>query len=350
MKKIACSALVSLFGSYSSATLRRPLCAISRSGYISANIAEAQQSATAGTAAALLACGRRGRWRTALDLLTQLENAPSGATAGAYRSALLACRKHKRHKEAADVLQRMGEHADTQAYNEVLHLLRLNGDFAGAEALWARMADANLHRDNLSYYHLLHICGELGRRREALELLEQMKASLGNDAVHSGHLLAVMRACVRDKRWAEAVELARAAPAEIIAGDAWLGRICLQAAAEAGEPSLATRLVADLGGMASEEQHAQSLVACRRAMDLPAARKAWAALEASDHATPDELCFAVMIGALLDAAARESVSSKQQAAAAAAAAHTSLPRLWRRRSYSATARLPSSRPRRPQSL
>ena len=56
MKKIACSALVSLFGSYSSATLRRPLCAISRSGYISANIAEAQQSATAGTAAALLAC------------------------------------------------------------------------------------------------------------------------------------------------------------------------------------------------------------------------------------------------------------------------------------------------------
>ena len=103
--------------------------------------------------------------RTALDLLTQLENAPSGATAGAYRSALLACRKHKRHKEAADVLQRMGEHADTQAYNEVLHLLRLNGDFAGAEALWARMADANLHRDNLSYYHLLHICGELGRWR-----------------------------------------------------------------------------------------------------------------------------------------------------------------------------------------
>ena len=44
---------------------------------------------------ALIACGRRGRWRTALDLLAKLEATPTGATAGAYRSALLACRKQK---------------------------------------------------------------------------------------------------------------------------------------------------------------------------------------------------------------------------------------------------------------
>ena len=54
----------------------------------------AEDDDSSSTAAALLACGRRGRWRMALDLLTQLE-ATGGASASAYKSVLLACRKHK---------------------------------------------------------------------------------------------------------------------------------------------------------------------------------------------------------------------------------------------------------------
>ena len=94
------------------------------------------------------------------------------------------------------MLRRMGAHADTQAYNEVLHLLRLSGDFGAAEALWRRMAEADVERDALSFYHLLHICGELGRWRDALALLDEMQSRLGTDAAHSGHYLAAMRACV----------------------------------------------------------------------------------------------------------------------------------------------------------
>ena len=292
------------------ASLRRPCtqrAAIYRTGYLSANVAQsAEADALGGTTAALLACGRRGRWRTALELLDQLEVTPGSAPVGAYRSALLACRKHKRHVEAAEILQRMGAQADTQAHNEVLHLLRLKGDYAAAETLWQGMRERGVQRDSLSYYHLLHICGELGRWDDALALIAEMRASLGADTAHAGHLLAVIRACVRDKRWDEAVEVIRSAPASVVSADAWLSNIAINACAEAGEPALAARLVSDLGAAAQSDQHAGSLIASRRACSLPCARRAWAALEASEHAKPDELCYAVMIGALFDASGTRS--------------------------------------------
>ena len=45
------------------------------------------------------------------------------------------------------------------------------------------------------------------------------------------------------------------------------------------------------------------MLAARRSGQLPAARSAWAALGASAH-LPDELCYALMIGSLFDAAGR----------------------------------------------
>lgn len=193
-----------------------------RTPYVEANVARlSEASEKGGKHAALLACGRRGRWRAALDLLDELEAEPCGATAGAYRSVLLACRKHKRHREAENVLQRMGELADTQAYNEVLHLLRLNSDFEAAESLWLAMCERGVPRDDLTYYHLLHICGDLGEWRRAIDLLGEMRSTLGEDATHSGHVLATARACVRDRRWSRAVDLIREFPARLVAGDMW---------------------------------------------------------------------------------------------------------------------------------
>ena len=77
---------------------------------------------------ALVACGRRGRWKAALGLLAQLEAADGETPLPAYHSALLACRKKERTEEASDVLRRMGDLADTSAYNEVLHHESLEWD------------------------------------------------------------------------------------------------------------------------------------------------------------------------------------------------------------------------------
>ena len=265
-----------------------------------------------GTLAALLACGRRGRWKPALELLEQLEARPEPPPPAAYRSALLALRKHERHAEATALLDSMGDGADTHACNEVLHLHRLRADYAAADALWRRMrenAGAAPHAapDTLSFYHVLHICGELGRWVEATSLLAEMRQSFGDDAAHSGHYLAALRACTRDRRWAEAVVLIRSIPHSTLTADPWLCRLALSAASEGAEPALAATLVDVLGEHATVEQHAARLVASRRAADLPSAREAWAALEASEH-EPDDLCYALMVGVLFDAAAAEAAA------------------------------------------
>ena len=78
-----------------------------------------------------------------------------------------------------------------------------------------------------------------------------------------------------------------------------LAKLGLSACAESGEagaPELARRLVTDLGTAAKVEEHAQSLIACRRSHDLPSARLAWAALCDADGLKVNELCYAVMIG------------------------------------------------------
>ena len=175
---------------------------------------------------ALQACGRRGRWKTAMDLLADLEASAGGAPIPAYRSALLACRKKERHGEAADILRRMGESADAAAYNEVLHLLRLKGDFDGSLQLWERMPMRE--RDSLGYYHLLHICGDDGRWQKALELIEEIRGRFGDGALQSGHYLAGIRACSRDRRWEEAVALAHTMPAAIL-GEVFLAKAALAA-------------------------------------------------------------------------------------------------------------------------
>ena len=275
-----------------------------------------------GTLAALAACGKRGRWRTALELLAMLEARPEPTPAAAYRSALLALRKHERHEEAMALLERMGEAADTHACNEVLHLLRLRSDYAAADALWRRMRSGALGSltapDALSFYHVLHICGEAGRWAEAMSLLDELHHTLGGAAVNSGHYLAAMKACSRDRRWHEAVALVRTIPAPTLAADAWLCRLALSAAAEAAEPALARSLLASLGAKASVEQYAACLMASRRAADLGHSQQVWAALEASHHA-PDELCYALMVGALFDAAAAaKAIGTAAEVAAAEA--------------------------------
>ena len=271
---------------------------------------------------ALVACGRRGRWKTALGLLAQLEAADGETPLPAYHSALLACRKKERTEEASDVLRRMGDMADTSAYNEVLHLLRLKNDFEGAQGMWATMPKQL--RDSLSYYHILHLCGDQGRWKLAISLLEEMSAHLGEGGgFHAGHYLAAIRACARDRRWAESVALAKTIPSSILESDTWLCRAVLGAASETGETELASRLLEALGAKAKAEDHSHVLVACRRKRCVESARAAWTALEASKHG-PDEVCYAIMIGVLFDAVqAMEEVEAAEEAEAAAAAVGSS---------------------------
>lgn len=311
---------------------RRPV-AIANVRMLCAGVSQAAAAADS-SVSALLACGRRGRWKAALELLTSLEKESTvGAPAvplPAYHSVLLACRKHKRHREAADVLRRMGDQADTAAYNEVLHLLRLRGDWAGAMELWERMAKDS--RDSLSYYHILHMCGEEGRWQLALQLCDELRAHLGEEAFHSGHYLACMRACARDRRWAESVALARAMPSATLANDNWLLKEALRASSEAGEPDMAATIVSLMGGRAKTEHFAQWLVASRRGRDVESARAAWRALEASHKGggdAADDMCFAVMIGTLLDSVSQSAdgdafISSSASAPSSAATPAPSL--------------------------
>ena len=91
---------------------RRPV-AIANVRMLCAGVSQAAAAADS-SVSALLACGR---WplEAALGCSTSLEKE---STVGgqppltAYHSVLLACRKHKRHREAADVLRRMGDRVD----------------------------------------------------------------------------------------------------------------------------------------------------------------------------------------------------------------------------------------------
>ena len=88
----------------------------------------------------LAAMSRKGRWRAALETLEQLE-ARKGRQLppSAWHSCLSSCRKHKRKREALQLLARMGESADTAACNEVLHLFRLAKDCESALPIWDAM-------------------------------------------------------------------------------------------------------------------------------------------------------------------------------------------------------------------
>jgi 23S rRNA-/tRNA-specific pseudouridylate synthase len=273
-----------------------------------------------GVMSALVACGRRGRWRTALDLISQLE-ATGCATSSAYRSALLACRKHQRHEEALDMLTKMGCAADCVAYNEVLHLLRLKSNYVGTLTLFEQMGHGSAPApDAQSYYHLLHVCAETGRWSEALNTLQAMIDRLGASSAHAGHFLAALRACAKDRRWTEATDLARSRiPPDLLQEDPFLAKLALTACAEAGEADFAAELIHGLGERATAEEHAASLIACRRSRSVARAQQAWAVLEEAS-CMPDELCFALMTGILFDAAGAFDSSNDGRATALVAAA------------------------------
>ena len=182
---------------------------------------------------ALRACGRRGRWKNALELLAQLEASGDPLPVGAWHSALAACRKRERKRDALELLQRMGAAADTMAYNEVLHTLRLSTDYEAAKDVWRSVEE----KDASSYYHLLVICGETGRWAEALQLLAEMEAAGLEAGV--GHYKTALRACSRDRAWEAARGLLRRVPAPLWAEDSSLARNGLKASAEAADSAVA---------------------------------------------------------------------------------------------------------------
>ena len=207
------------------ALLRRPLPRIaSHAAWL---CAAAPPSAGGTTLEALRACGRRGRWKPALELLAKLEASGDDVPVSAWHSALLACRKKERKREVLQLLERMPV-ADTQAYNEVLHTYRLKNDYEGAAAVWRRLrpaegsivARSDAVPDGVSYYHLMHICGETGRWEEAARLLRELEES--GTPTTPGHWLAALRACARDRRWAEAAALARRTPPRVLESEPWV--------------------------------------------------------------------------------------------------------------------------------
>ena len=74
--------------------------------------------------------------KVVLELLARLEASGTVLPAGAWHSALLACRKRERKSEVLSLLERMGAQADTLAHNEVLHTLRLKNDYEAACTVW----------------------------------------------------------------------------------------------------------------------------------------------------------------------------------------------------------------------
>ena len=90
---------------------------------------------------------------------------------------------------------------------------------------------------------------------------------------------------------------------------------------------MAATIVSLMGGRAKTEHFAQWLVASRRGRDVESARAAWRALEASHKGggdAADDMCFAVMIGTLLDSVSQSAdgdvfVSSSSASAPSSAA-------------------------------
>ncbi len=301
----------------------------------------------------LAAMSRKGRWRAALETLEQLE-ARKGRQLppSAWHSCLSSCRKHKRKREALQLLARMGESADTAACNEVLHLFRLAKDCESALPIWDAMRrgspsespldsppdkppdsaldstvptlsalGANSSPDSIpldqlvsaaaasippiqpdlfTFQHVMHMFGGSGRWVEALNALEEMK-SLGIEP-QSGHTLAALRACTRDRRWKEAGELVEQIPTSHFGANLWLGELAMSVCAEAGLSEVAARIIEGpwpMGRSANVSHYSAWLQAARRSGELPAARSAWAALFASGL-PPDEQCYAQYATLILD--------------------------------------------------
>ena len=88
------------------------------------------------------------------------------------------------------MLRRMGAHADTQAYNEVLHLLRLSGDFGAAEVLWRtetqaaklEKAEAVLRAPSVSEREVALL------KRQLVQLTEQLRVSEAQNRAQKAEL------------------------------------------------------------------------------------------------------------------------------------------------------------------
>jgi 23S rRNA pseudouridine1911/1915/1917 synthase len=357
----------------------------------------------------LRACGKRGRWRIALDIIAELETeqrASGGSSAlpdSAWRDVLLACRKHRRLAEMLDLVTRMkSRQMDTAIVNELLHAARIEEDYQLALLIWRAMrgeplgggrapesawgpgsgadgeADSNglfaasvgddvaidfedleatrtvaasqssearakllasaasaaeviaqaaserpeaVRPDGLSYQHMLTMCGPAGRWSEALELMGEMCMPLaepttdGQPEALATHLFAAVRACTRDRRWREAVQLARAVPPSMFSNNKFFSRLVLGAAAAAPDAALASQLVTQhLRGIATHQDYAALLRAARASRDVSAARGAWDAMRWAGI-KPDEQCFAQVIGSEVEAA----VAARQAAGLGVAA-------------------------------
>ena len=102
---------------------------------------------------ALRACGKRGRWRVALDSIAALEETSAEATAlgeatvpyNAWQGALLACRKHLKTAEMFGLVARMDPGmVDTVVVNELLHVARHQEDYQVALPIWRAMRGESL--------------------------------------------------------------------------------------------------------------------------------------------------------------------------------------------------------------
>ena len=161
--------------------------------------------------------------------------------------------------------------------------------------------------DSLSYQHILTTCSLVGRWAEALAIMSEMQISAADPSVddlpeaRAAHFFAAIRACTRDRRWKEAVELGSSVPASMLARDKYLTRLVLEAAAAAPDVTLAATLVSDhLRGIATPEDYVSLLRAARACNDGAAAQEAWESMHAAGL-KPNEQCYAQMIGAQIGA-------------------------------------------------
>lgn len=182
----------------------------------------------------LLACGKRGRWKIALQLLDDIA-AEGPVPTAAWLSAVMACRKQKRVEEQLSLLDRMGGQITTAACNEVLHTLRIRREYTRALQVWRERllpphgsaeegevvdeveGEAGRHKVNangLSYYHMLHICGEDGRSDDALLWLEEMQQA--GESVLNIHYHAVLKGLASEREWVKLTQLARKIPQSIL--------------------------------------------------------------------------------------------------------------------------------------
>jgi len=157
---------------------------------------------------AISGLAKRGLWRAARSLLTEMRDRDLEPNTISYNAAADACKKAKAWQQAVDLVDNMREHAaaaDVVSYSIVVTACEKASQWAGALAFFSQMQKAGLHPDQQSISAAIGACTRGQSWQAALTLLGESRAgSERPDLVcHNG----VVSVCAKAQQWSQAVAL-----------------------------------------------------------------------------------------------------------------------------------------------